>query len=76
MLEEEIYKAKTDLLDCIACLDPRNEFSNFDVHKLGHLAHLYPKDFSYIDHTLISQELQTFLSNVRSDKQLFVLQIR
>jgi hypothetical protein len=36
----------TKLLRCIACLDPRNSFANFDVDKLIELAKLYDADFS------------------------------
>ena len=58
-------EASTDLLDCFACLDPKNEFANFDVEKL---AHLYPNDFLSMDHSLMPQELESFLSDLRRDK--------
>ena len=61
-------EASTDLLDCIACLDPTNGFSNFDMDKLAYLADLYPVDFISIGHTFLSQELQSFLSEMRIDR--------
>ena len=44
-MNHRFSEASTDLLDCIACLDPNNGFSNFDMDKLTHLADLYPVDF-------------------------------
>ena len=45
-MNHRFSEASTDLLDCIACLDPKNEFSNFDMDKLAHLTDLYPVDFT------------------------------
>ena len=39
-MNHRFSEASTDLLDCIACLDPKNEFSNFDMDKLAHLTDL------------------------------------
>jgi hypothetical protein len=39
----------TQLLRCIACLDPRNYFANFDGDKIIKLAKLYDADFSTYD---------------------------
>ena len=68
-MSHRFSEASTDLLDCIACLDPKNGFFNFDVDKLVHLAHLYPEDFSYTDRILIDQQLRSFLSDIRRDKR-------
>ena len=64
-------EASTDLLDCIACLDPKNGFSNFDMDKLAHHADLYPVDFISTGRTFLSQELQSFLSDMRIDGRFF-----
>ena len=56
-MNHRFSEASTNLLDCIACLDPKNEFSNFDMDKLAHLADLYPVDFSSTGRTFLSQEL-------------------
>ena len=64
-------EARTNLLDCIACLDPKNGFSNFDMDKLVHLAELYPVDFTSTGRTFLSQELQSFLSDMRIDGRFF-----
>ena len=41
-MNHRFSEASTDLLDCIACLDPKNEFSNFDMDKFAYLTDLYP----------------------------------
>ena len=56
-MNHRFSEASTDLLDCIACLDPKNEFSNFDMDKFAHLADLYPVDFTSTGRTFLSQEL-------------------
>ncbi|XP_042415339.1 uncharacterized protein LOC122004531 [Zingiber officinale] len=57
----------TELLSCIACLHPRNSFSEFNVQKLVRLCDLYPEDFSTNDCIVIEQQLQNFIHNIRQD---------
>ena len=64
-------EASTDLLDCIACIDPKNEFSNFDMDKLANLSDLYPVDFTSTRRIFLSQKLQSFLSDMRIDGRFF-----
>ncbi|XP_042465844.1 zinc finger MYM-type protein 1-like [Zingiber officinale] len=47
-MNNRFSEVSTDLLGCISCLHPRNSFSQFDVHKLIHLADFYPEDFCEI----------------------------
>ena len=70
-MNHRFFEASTDLLDCITCLDPKNEFSNFDMDKLVHLGDLYPIDFISTGRTFLYQELQSFLSDMRIDGQFF-----
>ena len=70
-MNHRFSEASTDLLDCIACLDPKNEFSNFDMDKLAHLTDLYPVDFTNTGRTFLSQKLQSFLSDMRIDGRFF-----
>ena len=70
-MNHRFSEANTDLLDCIACLDPKNEFSNFDMDKLVHLSDLYPVDFISTRRTFLYQELQSFLSDMRIDGRFF-----
>ena len=57
-MNHRFSETSTDLLDCIACLDPKNEFSNFDMDKFVYLADFYPVDFTSTRRTFLSQELQ------------------
>ncbi|XP_042400852.1 uncharacterized protein LOC121990857 [Zingiber officinale] len=61
----------TELLSCIACLYPRNFFSEFNVQKLVRLCDLYPEDFSTNDCIVIEQQLQNFIHNIRQDPNFF-----
>ena len=70
-MNHHFFEASTYLLDCIACLDPKNEFSNFDMDKLAHLTDLYPVDFTSTGRTFLSQKLQSFLSDMRIDGRFF-----
>ena len=70
-MNHRFSEESTDLLDCIACLDLKNGFSNFDMDKLAHLADLYPVDFTSTGRTFLSQELQSFLSDMRIDARFF-----
>ena len=70
-MNHRFSEASTDLLDCIACLDQRNEFSNFDMDKLTHFADLYPVDFTSTGRTFLSQKLQYFFSDIRIDGRFF-----
>ena len=70
-MNHRFSEASTNLLDCIACLDPKNGFSNFDMDKLALLADLYPVDFINTGCTFLSQKLQYFLSDMRIDGRFF-----
>ncbi|XP_042032225.1 uncharacterized protein LOC121778900 [Salvia splendens] len=66
-MRNRFSESSTDLLECMACHDPRNHFSNFNVDKLVHLATLYPEDFSSMELNLLTKQLQSFVSDVRRD---------
>ena len=44
-LNNRFSEANTDLLLCMACLNPSNSFVTFDKEKLIHLAKFYSSDF-------------------------------
>ncbi|KAL9665259.1 hypothetical protein QQ045_020674 [Rhodiola kirilowii] len=67
--EHRFSETSTYLLDCFASLDPKNGFSNFDVEKLARFPQFYPNDFSNMDRSLFSQELDSFLCDVKRDKR-------
>lgn len=67
-------EANTELLTCMACLDPRDSFSKFDIGKLIRLAELYPSDFSVEDRSRLHQQLSTFIHNVQLDHEFLAVE--
>ncbi|XP_057807509.1 uncharacterized protein LOC131022121 isoform X1 [Salvia miltiorrhiza] len=57
-------EASTNLLRCMACLDPRNNFSQFNIDQLMRFTTLYPEDFGPGDYLLFPQLLLDFIINV------------
>jgi hypothetical protein len=57
----------TQLLRCIACLDPKNSFANFDSDKLIELARMYAHDFSQYECIVLRDQLGTFIADARDD---------
>ncbi|PNT73572.1 hypothetical protein BRADI_2g60463v3, partial [Brachypodium distachyon] len=67
-LNNRFAERSTQLLRCIACLDPKNSFANFDQEKLLELAMIYASDFSEYDCVVLKTQLETFIVDVRSDE--------
>ena len=44
-LNHRFIEISSELLVCMACFNPRNSFSNFNVDKLMRLAEIYAEDF-------------------------------
>ncbi|XP_042443839.1 zinc finger MYM-type protein 1-like [Zingiber officinale] len=66
-MNNRFSEVSTDLLGCISCFHPRNSFSQFDVHKLIHLADFYPEDFCGTDYLFLEQQLMSYFYNLRDD---------
>ncbi|KAL6548418.1 hypothetical protein OROGR_008839 [Orobanche gracilis] len=66
-MENRFTEGNTELLTCIACLDPSNSYSYFDHTKLLRMAELYPNDFSLMDRKLLVNQLNNFIFDVISD---------
>ncbi|XP_042423298.1 zinc finger MYM-type protein 1-like [Zingiber officinale] len=64
-MNNRFLESSTEVLTCIACLDPKDSFSQFDISKLLHLAELFPKDFSLTDRVILEDQLETYIQNVR-----------
>ncbi|KAH7679456.1 Ribonuclease H-like protein [Dioscorea alata] len=62
----EIFSS-TELLLLVSCLDPRDSFSKFNIHKLLRLAEMYPEDFSVTECMMLEDQLATFIYDVRHD---------
>ncbi|XP_023157861.1 uncharacterized protein [Zea mays] len=54
-----------EILTCFSCLDPKNNFSRFDIDSLVRGAQIYDADFSTSDFAQIRQQLQTYILQVR-----------
>ncbi|CAD6256554.1 unnamed protein product [Miscanthus lutarioriparius] len=49
----------------MACFNPRNNFSNFDVDKLVRLAEIYAEDFDIGDLIVLPNQLRQFINRAR-----------
>ena len=56
-LNNHFFEANTNLLLCMACLDPSNSFVAFDKEKLIRLAKFYPSDFLRMDILALDSQL-------------------
>jgi hypothetical protein len=64
-LNHRFNEISSELLVCISCLDPRDSFSKFDIDKIARLMEIYDHNFSIVDHTIIRDQLETFVLHVR-----------
>jgi hypothetical protein len=67
-MNERFTKSNSELLMCIACLDPRDSFWNFDRERLLQLAELYSEDFSGSDMGQLRIQLDRYISNVKNNE--------
>ena len=61
-LNDRFDEVNTDLLLCMACLNPNDYFLAFDKNKLIQFVKYYPEDFSDI---VLDDQLQTYIIDVR-----------
>ncbi|CAH9100982.1 unnamed protein product, partial [Cuscuta europaea] len=73
-MNNRFSEASTELLTCIACLDPRNSFYQFDIDKLIHMAEMYAEDFSSTDRFMLKQQLETYIHAVKSQSQFHAIE--
>ncbi|KAK9982990.1 hypothetical protein SO802_032515 [Lithocarpus litseifolius] len=67
-------KVNTDLLLCMACLNPSNSFVAFDKEKLIRLAKFYPSDFLGTDILALDSQLHNYIFDMRSNNLFLELQ--
>jgi hypothetical protein len=60
-LNHHFSEISSELLVCMACFNPINSFSNFDVDKLVRLAEIYAEDFDIGDLTILPTQLRQFI---------------
>ncbi|XP_058741882.1 uncharacterized protein LOC131614290 [Vicia villosa] len=66
-LNNRFNEVNTELLLCVASLNPRDSFFAFDKEKLIHLAKFYPSEFSHVELIVLDSQLETFIIDLRSD---------
>ena len=64
-MNHRFNEVTTELLDCMSCLNPANNFSKFNVDKLIRLAEIYDEDFTEADRLMLGVDLPRFLMNIR-----------
>uniref|UniRef100_A0A453SGX5 DUF4371 domain-containing protein n=1 Tax=Aegilops tauschii subsp. strangulata TaxID=200361 RepID=A0A453SGX5_AEGTS len=70
-LNNRFAERSTQLLRCIACLDPKNSFANYNEDKLVDLANMYAADFSTYEVTFVLRnQLDSFIREARTDPHL------
>ncbi|KAL4598935.1 hypothetical protein ACB092_11G092500 [Castanea dentata] len=73
-LNNRFSEVNTDLLLCMACLNPSNSFVAFDKEKLIHLAKFYPSDFPGTNILALDSQLQNFIFDMRNNDLFLELQ--
>ncbi|KAL4605598.1 hypothetical protein ACB092_09G041100 [Castanea dentata] len=63
----------SELLLCVACLNPDNLFSAFNKEKLIRLAQFYPSDFSTVQVSFLDNQLETYIHDMRSSEEFSAL---
>ena len=66
-LNSRFTETTTELLRCIACLDPNNSFSSFNKDRLLQLAQFYPSDFNQWELTILENQLVNYHMDLQSD---------
>jgi hypothetical protein len=72
-LHNRFLEKSTQLLRRVACLDPTNEFANFEIERLVELANIYYADFSDYECEKLRTELENFIDEVKHDEEFFSL---
>ncbi|KAI0492420.1 hypothetical protein KFK09_026692 [Dendrobium nobile] len=66
-LNNRFDEINTELLMCVACLNPYQSFSDFDKERLLRLAKFYPSDFSEMDLIILDNQIENFIVDMRSN---------
>ncbi|KAL6582954.1 hypothetical protein OROMI_005032 [Orobanche minor] len=64
---DRFCEVSSDLLICMAALNPHNSFHDFDPSKLLKMAEFYPDDFSCVERMTLEHELDIYIDNVQED---------
>ena len=64
-LNNRFTETSIELFLCVACLNPSNSFVAFDRQKFSRLAQFYLKDFSAIELSMLEDQLQNYIIDMR-----------
>ncbi|XP_049365280.1 uncharacterized protein LOC125830117 [Solanum verrucosum] len=64
-LNDRFDEVTTDLLHGIACLNPINSFSSFDIRKVMRMVELYPDDFDECNLSILENQLASYIVDER-----------
>ncbi|XP_050124090.1 uncharacterized protein LOC126601424 [Malus sylvestris] len=64
-LNDRFNEVNTELLLCMACLSPVNNFASFDKAKIVRLAQLYPQDFDRMDLMNLPIQLDNYIHDMK-----------
>ncbi|CAN6586647.1 unnamed protein product [Malus baccata var. baccata] len=64
-LNDRFNEVNTELLLCMACLSPVNNFASFDKAKIVRLAQLYPQDFDRMDLMNLPIQLDNYIQDMK-----------
>ncbi|XP_075074852.1 uncharacterized protein LOC142162399 [Nicotiana tabacum] len=70
-LNERFDEVTTHLLRGIACLNPINSFSSFDIRKIMRMTELYPDDFDEFSMGALENQLASYIIDVRDVDERF-----
>ena len=73
-LNNRFSEVNTDLLHCMACLNPNNSFVAFNKEKLLRLAKFYPSDFLGTDILALDSQLYNYIFYMCSNDLFLKLQ--
>ena len=73
-LNNRFFEANTDLLLCMACVNPSNSFVVLDKEKLIHLAKFYSSNFLGTYILALDSQLQNYIFDMRSKDFFLKLQ--
>ena len=66
-LNNRFTESNTELLLCMSCLSPFDFFAIFDKQKFIRLTQFYPRDFSSSELMILSNQLNNYIFDVRSN---------
>ncbi|KAM3219281.1 hypothetical protein P3L10_023812 [Capsicum annuum] len=70
-LNDRFNKVTSDLLNGVACLNPIDTFSSFDIQKILAMAKLYPDDFDEFNMRILENQLVNYIIDVRDIDKRF-----